>query len=275
MISVLILTLNEEINLPGCLDSVRWCDDIVIFDSFSTDQTVKIAKAAGARVFQREFDNYASQRNAALMEVEYKHPWVLMVDADEKVSPELFKEINTTIPVDNGEITLYRMRRKDFFLGKWIRRSSGYPTWFGRLIKIGHVWVERAINEVCATEGKVGHLKGHLLHYPFNKGFHSWFEKHNRYSTMEAELIVNSKRFAIKWGCIFNSDPAIRRKAIKSLFYRLPARPVLMFLALYFWRRGFLDGRAGLTYCLLRSFYEYMISCKVKEIRLRKMRMPL
>ena len=142
-------------------------------------------------------------------------------------------------------------------------------------MKIGHVSVERAINEEYHTIGEIGVLNEHLGHYPFNKGFHSWLEKHNRYSTMEAQFFVDGSGDEMKWYKIFNKDPVIRRKVIKYFVYKLPGRPLLMFFALYVVRRGFLDGRAGLTFCLLRSFYEFMISCKVKEIRLRGKGLPL
>src|SRR5438445_6663329 len=144
MISVLILTLNEEANLPACLESVRCSDDLVVFGSFRSDRTVEIAKAAGARVVQRKFDNYAAQRNAALTEVTYRHPWVLMLDGDECLSPSLHAEIEEVLSRPDEKITLYRMRRKDMFLGRWLRRSSGYPTWFGRLDSLGNVWLARA-----------------------------------------------------------------------------------------------------------------------------------
>ena len=146
-VSVLILTLNEEANLAECIDSCGWSDDIIVFDSMSEDRTLEIANTKGVRLVQRRFDNYAAQRNAALTTVQYKNPWVLMVDADERVSPELAAEIATTIAGVGAEVALFRIRRKDFFLGKWLRRSSGYPSWFGRLVRLGHVRVEREVNE--------------------------------------------------------------------------------------------------------------------------------
>lgn len=266
-VSVLILTLNEEINLPDCLDSVSWSDDIVVFDSYSSDRTVEIAKASGARVIQRRFDDYAAQRNAALNQVQYKHPWILMVDADERVTPELRDEIEAVLQTEPNGTTLYRMRRKDMFLGKWLRRSSGYPTWFGRLFKKGHLWVERQVNEEYHTDGKVGYLQEHLIHYPFKKGITFWLERHNRYSSMEAETLIMEVQGTLKSKDIFSSAPIIRRKALKQLAFRLPGRPFLVFCYLYFTHLGFLDGRAGLTYSALRGIYEYMIDVKVKELR--------
>ena len=274
-ISILILTLNEEQNLPACLESVKWSDDIVVFDSFSTDLTVEIAKAAGVRVIRRTFDNYGAQRSAALNEVDYKHPWLLMVDADERCTPELSREIEEKLKHPELDMALYRIRRKDYFMGRWLRHSSGYPTWFGRLMRVGHVRIERTINEEYHTNGGVGFLQAHLAHYPFNKGFSTWLEKHNRYSTMEAELLEEGGRKAHALSEIWHKDPTVRRKLIKSYAYRLPGRPLIMFLSLYLFRGGILEGRAGFIYCALRSFYEFMINCKAEENRLRRRGLPL
>lgn len=272
--SVLILTLNEEQNLPNCLASLGWCDDIVVLDSFSTDKTIEIAEAAGARVIQRRFDNYAAQRNYGLNEIKFNYPWVLMLDADEVCTDEFSREITHKVKQNDTGTCLYRFRRKDFFMGRWLRRSGGYPSWLGRLVKVGHVTVEREINEEYHTDGWVGFLNAHIHHYPFNKGFAAWFEKHNRYSNMEAAFICQGKNTII-WRNLFSKDPSVRRQFLKALVYKMPGRPLIMFMLLYGVRGGFLDGRAGFTYCLLRSFYEFMISCKIKEIRLRKTNSPL
>lgn len=270
-ISILILTLDEEINIAQCIDSVGWSDDVVILDSFSSDNTAVIAEQKGARVFQREFDNYASQRNFGIGDIDYKHEWLLMVDADEIVTESLAEEIRQVLLNGDTDITLYRMRRKDYFLGKWIRRSSGYPTWFGRLMKIGRVSVEREINEEYVTDGEVGLLDNHLHHYPFNKGFSWWVARHNRYSTMEAQNMFDKRALSesIRWSDLVSFDPTLRRKAIKQIVYRMPGRPLLMFLALYFVRGGVLEGRAGFTFCMLKAFYEFLISCKYRELEIR------
>jgi len=272
--SVLILTFNEEVNLQECLDSVKDCDDVVVFDSYSIDRTVEIARAAGAQVVQRRFDNYAAQRTAALQDVKYKYDWLLMLDADERVTPELAQEISSVLQNQAEGITLYRMRRKDHFLGKWLRRSSGYPSWFGRLVKLGHIRVEREINEEYHTDGKVGLLEGHLNHFPFNKGVSYWFERHNKYSSMEAVALAqetkNSITVATSLKGVFSADPALRRKILKNIAYRLPFRPFMIFIYLYFFRLGFLDGNPGLKFCVLRSIYEYMIDIKLLEMHDRQ-----
>jgi glycosyltransferase involved in cell wall biosynthesis len=274
-VSTLIITLNEEINLSNCLASLSWCEDIVVLDSYSSDRTEQVARDAGVRFFQRVFDDYASQRNYGLNQIDYRHPWVLMVDADEVVPQALANEINSVVKSSDENIALYFMRRKDFFLGKWIKHSSGYPTWFGRLARIGDVLVQRPINEQYYTSGRKGFLKKHLIHYPFNNGFHRWIEKHNQYSKMEANLLVNEKGKKMRWIDLYSRDPAIRRKTIKSLVYRLPCRPVFIFFILFIVRGGFLDGRAGLTYCLLKAYYEFIIDCKVKEIKIRQKGQPI
>ena len=274
-LSVLILTLNEQVNLPRCLASLEWCDDIVVLDSGSQDNTCEIASKVGARVIERPFDNYAAQRNFGLKAIQYKHPWVLMVDADEEVTPSLAKEMVSLTYSCDTDTTLFRMRRKDYLFGKWIRRSSGYPTWFGRLVRPECMHVEREINEEFVTNGTIVLLEKHLNHYPFDKGFTAWFEKHNRYSTMEATLIMEDGLCAVRFADLMSKDPAIRRKNIKSLVYRLPFRPLLMFLALYLLRGGLLEGRAGFVFCMLRAFYEFMINCKVCEMKLRVKGGPL
>ena len=273
-ISVLILTLNEEANLPRCLASLDWTDDVVVLDSGSSDRTQEIARHAGARVEIRTFDDYASQRNYGLGELEYKYPWVLMVDADEVVPQELAQEIKSVVATCPDNVCMFRMRRKDFLMGEWLRHSSGYPTWFGRLMQVGRVRVERSINEEYHADGDTGSLENQLYHYPFNKGLHAWFEKHNRYSTMEAELQVQGLSGRHRWRNMINSDPVQRRKAQKALIYSLPGRPAIAFAVFYFIRGGILEGRAGFMLSMLKAVYEYMIVCKVKELKRRRDALP-
>lgn len=266
-ISILILTLNEEIDLRDCLTSVRWSNDVVVFDSNSTDRTREIASLMGARVFQRAFDNYASQRNHALQDVNFVNPWVYLMDADERIPEDLRDEMLAVVQHAPEDIAVFRLRRKDMFFGRWLRRSSGYPTWASRLVRAGRVWVERVINEELHTTGKTANLNGHFIHLPFNKGIAFWIERHNRYSSMEAAALVQETCRALPWVGIFTIDPVERRKSLKQFAYRLPCRPVLVFVYLYLVRLGFLDGVPGWHYCRLRAVYEYMIDLKVREIK--------
>jgi glycosyltransferase involved in cell wall biosynthesis len=273
-VSVLILTLDEEINIGGCLESVSWSDEVVVLDSFSKDRTVAIAAGRGARVVQRAFDNYSNQRNFGLEEIQYRNPWVLLLDADERVPEDLRAEMLEAVRTAGEGVTAYRMRRKDHLYGRWIRGSSGYPTWFARLVRVGHVWYERAFNEELHTDGETRPLQGHFYHYPFNKGFSAWIAKHDRYSSMEAELLEQKLAFRWRWRDLFG-DAGARRRAAKALVYQLPARPVAVFFALYFFRGGIFGGRAGLTFSLLRAWYEYMIDCKCAELRRRSRGLPV
>ena len=274
-LSVLVLTFNEEVNLPACLDSVAWSDDVVVLDSFSTDATVQIAAARGARVVQRVFDNYANQRNYGLHDVPCKHPWVLMLDADERVPEYLYREMVAATRDAPESVALFRMRRKDYLFGRWIRGSSGYPTWFGRLARPERVRVERAYNEEYHADGDAVLLQGHLHHFPFNKGFAAWFVKHDRYSSMEAQLRVAGTDALAPLSNLFAHDVAERRRALKRVIGALPGRPLWMFLALYLLRGGFLEGRAGFTFSVLRAWYEYMIDCKALELRRRRAQLPV
>jgi hypothetical protein len=167
------------------------------------------------------------------------------------------------------------MRRKDYFLGRWLRRSSGYPTWFGRLLRPGRVRVERGVNEEYIADGKIGLLQAHLLHYPFNKGIAYWYERHNRYSTMEALAKMHSRGMPLSHASIVSADPIERRRALKQLLYRLPMRPAIVFLYLYVFRLGFLDGRAGLAFSRMRASYELLIDLKVLEAERRASGAPV
>lgn len=273
-LSILILTYNEAVNLPACLESVSFSDDVVVLDSQSSDETVSIAKAHRATVLTRAFDNYAAQRNFGLTH-DFKHDWIFMLDADERIPEDFVEELRAVTALEDNSVTLYRMRRKDMFMGRWLKRSSGYPTWFGRLFRKGRVKVEREINEEYYTDGKVGMLEGHLIHYPFNKGISYWLERHNRYSSMEAKKLIEERSDAIVWKDFLSSDPMLRRKSFKAFAYRMPFRPLLTFCFLYFVKLGFLDGKAGFHFSLMRSVYEYMISLKTRELRRTEKGLPV
>ncbi len=264
-ISVLILAFNEERNLPGALESlVGHCEDVIVLDSFSTDSTTQIAEAWGARVVRRNFDNYASQRRFGLR-MDFRSPWVLMLDADERVTAELWHEMLSAISCAGDEITMFRMRRKDIFLGRWLRRSSGYPTWFGRLVRPDKVQIEREINEEYIPLGQARSLKTHLIHFPFNRGVSHWIDRHNIYSSLECRKMREEASVPIPWSSLFFGGSVERRKASKRLAFRLPLRPTLVFIYLYFVRFGFMDGRAGYAYCRLRAAYEMFIDAKRME----------
>jgi glycosyltransferase involved in cell wall biosynthesis len=267
MISVLILTKNEEQDLPGCLDSVRWSDDVHVFDSISADRTVEIAQAAGACVTQRQFDDWSSHQNWGLAHIPFRHPWVLYIDADERVSPELSISLRNAVKNPEANIA-FRVRRRDFWGKQWLKHAVA-SSFYIRLFLPQHVRYERLVNPISIPDGPVGELEGFLDHFPFSKGVSHWLNRHNSYSTFEAQQILRNraqqKPFSLKQA-FFSKDPNERRFHQKELFYRLPARPLLKFFALYLGKRGFLDGRAGFDYGMLQAFYEYMIVLKTNGL---------
>jgi glycosyltransferase involved in cell wall biosynthesis len=267
-ISVLILTRNEESNLSRCLDSVEWSDDVLVLDSFSDDHTVEIARSRGIRVLQNHFVNFAEQRNFGLALGSLKHDWVLHLDADEVVTPELQRELITT--ATRSEKDAYRVASKVMFQGRWLKYSGLYPWYqvrFGKRDKLRFVQVGHGQRENSELD-HVGTLRESLLHFSFSKGIQDWIERHNRYSTAEAtHFLENMGNQAIDWPGIFAvGDESCRRRALKILFSHLPCRPILRFLYMYFFRMGFLDGRAGFTYCRLLAIYEYFTVLKTREL---------
>lgn len=266
MISVMILTKNEEQDLPGCLDSVAWCDDVHILDSESTDRTVEIARERGATVTTRAFDGYARQRNAA-MKLPFRHRWVLVLDADERPTPELSVEIQRAVRDAPEPVGAFQMRRRDYLWGTWLKHAQLSP-FYVRLVRPERVQYTRDINEVVQVEGAVAELSCPLEHLAFSKGISHWVAKHNAYSTKEAELLASGDAVqgASLRQAFFAKEFHQRRVAQKAIFYELPGRPLIKWLYMMFVRGAVLDGRAGITYATLQAFYEYLIELKRREI---------
>ena len=269
MISVLIRTLNEQINLPHCLESLSWCDDIVVLDSGSTDQTVPIAEQAGCRVIERRFADESAQLNWASTQIEYKHPWVYCSDADEVLPSDLVGEMKSIALDTTNTNVAYRLRYKNYFMDRWIKHCGIYPVWVLRFYRPEMVRWERIVNCTPVVQGSIGELKGHFHHYSFRKGLAAWVDKHNKYSTNEAiESLRSLRQRKVPWTEIFQwKDPSLRRLALKELSFRLPCRGFLRFVYMYLFKAGFLDGVPGYHYCRLLSIYEYLIALKISEIR--------
>lgn len=268
MISILVLTKNEEKDLPGCLKSVSWSDDIVVYDSLSTDATKRIALESNARVVERQFDNWASHQNWGLKNISFRHPWVFYIDADERLTPEASRELQAIASAPLSDNVAYRIQRRDFFQGRHLRHVQTSP-WYIRFFRPEFVRYERLVNPLTVVNGPVGDLKAYLDHYPFSKGISHWINRHNNYSTFEAQQIIDNRRtgepFSLK-AAFLEKDFNNRRFHQKELFYRLPGRPLLKFVLLYVLKRGFLDGNPGFTYALLQSIYEIFIVLKVQEL---------
>ncbi len=269
MVSVLILTRNEEQDLPDCLASVSdWCDDMHLFDSFSTDRTVEIARSAGCVVTQRKFDNWSAHQNWGLANLPFKHPWVLYIDADERVSPEL-RDAALAAAKSNATESAFRLRRRDFFLdGTWLKHAQISPFYL-RLFRPSKMRYERLVNPVSIVDGPIGEIGGYLDHYPFSKGVGFWLERHIKYADLEAKTILANREKQVPYSfkkAFTAKDFTERRFHQKEFFYRLPGRPFIKFFYMLVMRRAFLDGRAGITYATLQSVYEYFIVLKQREL---------
>jgi len=268
-VSVLVFTMNEEANLPSCLASLGWCDDVVVVDSHSSDRSTQIAEESGAAVYQNRFEGFGTQRNWALSNVPIKHDWILILDADERTPAELVREIDHVIAFSPEEVSAYRVKRRLFLWGRWLRYSGLYPSWVVRLFRKGHVeFANRGHSETQIISGETRELQHDLIDENL-KSIDQWFERQNRYSRREAEYEMEYERQRARWGGLISEDPIERRQTLKRVAWRLPGRALLYFLYSYCWRRGFLEGKDGFVLCMMRALYQAMISVKKYDIRRR------
>ncbi|MEM1392381.1 MAG: glycosyltransferase family 2 protein [Cyanobacteria bacterium P01_H01_bin.150] len=269
MITIYILTYNEELDIGACIESAMVSDDIIVVDSVSSDRTVEIANRYPVRVVEHAFESHGKQRTWMLENISPKHDWVYILEADERMTPELFAEcVEATKNTDN--LIGYYAAERVMFMGAWIRHSTQYPRYQLRLFRHGKVWFTdygHTEREVC--EGNTGFLKETYPHYTSGKGLSRWIDKHNRYSTDEArETLHQLEKGNINWHDLFFGKTEVeRRRALKNLSLRVPGRPLVRFLYMYFILRGCLDGRAGFTWCTLQAFYEYLIMLKAWEMK--------
>jgi len=268
MLSIYILTYNEELDIAACIESAMLSDDIIVVDSCSSDRTVEIAKNYPVRVVQHAFESHGKQRTWMLESIAPKYEWVYILEADERMTPELFAECLQAM--NNPDYIGYYVAERVMFMNRWIRYSTQYPRYQLRLFRHGKVWFDdygHTEREVC--DGATSFLKETYPHYTCSKGLNRWIEKHNRYSTDEAkETLYQLEHGNVKWRSLFFGKSEVeKRRALKDLSLRLPARPVLRFFYMYFILGGCLDGRAGTAWCTLQAFYEYLILLKVWEMK--------
>lgn len=268
MFSVLILTLNEERDLPRCLASVADCNDVVVLDSGSTDKTCEIARAAGARVFTHRFENFAQQRNHAHATITFRHPWVFHLDADEQMTPELSAECNART-AENPPVDGFWVAPKMLWEGRWVRHCTDYPAGQARFVRArGFAFVEVGHGQREAPGMRMAWLRSNYLHDLSSGGVDEWLEKHRRYARKEAAAWWHDRRpTGALLRDIASGDALARRRALKQLSYILPLRPLARFVYQYGLRGGFLDGRAGLRYCRLLARYEGYAAAELRQLR--------
>lgn len=281
-LTVVILTFNEELHIERCISSLNSiADRICICDSFSTDNTVELAKAAGADVLQNPWTNHAQQFNWALDNFDIDTEWIMRMDADEFLTLELAEEIHQHKSLRAPEISHYYIKRRVHFMGKWIRRGDYYPVWLLR------IWNDKSAR--CEARWMDEHIKvnsgsgGRLLNDFVDENLNDltwWTDKHNRYATREAVDILNTiYGFTIGDEIsprLFGSQ-AERKRWFKMCYVKLPLffRPILYFIYRYFLKLGFLDGKAGLIWhCLQGGWYRFLADAKIAELYYRSGKDP-
>ena len=245
-LTVLVPTGNEEANLRACLESVRWADELFVVDSFSKDRTVEIAKEFGARVVQHEYVNSAAQKNWAIPQA--THDWVLVLDADERMTPELAEEVRALLAAPGGPAAAaYRVSRRTFFFGREIRHCGWDTDSVVRLFRKDQArYPEQWVHADMQVDGPVARLAGRLDHYTYSS-MAQYFEKFGRYTTWAAK--------------------DLRERGRRATIFNLVTRPLARFLKMYFLRLGFLDGAAGAVLCGLAACSVFTKYAKLWEMQ--------
>lgn len=271
-VSIILLTYNEEDNIRACLESCAWCDDVHVLDSGSRDRTCEIAAEMGAQVHVNPFKSFGQQRNWAIDNIPVKYRWQFQLDADERFTPALVREMAERIRGDESidGVCAYRCPSMMMFMDHWLRHAADYPVYQVRLIDRERCRFEDyGHGQREAPAGPVGALDMPYMHYNFSKGLEEWFDKHNRYSSLEARQAFgeNAPRFGDLAKGLLSGDPLVRRRTMKLLGYRVPLRSTMFSLYTMIVRLGFLDGVAGINYVRMRAIYESMMSVKLSVLR--------
>jgi glycosyltransferase involved in cell wall biosynthesis len=264
-IACVVLTKNEEITLPRCLQSVAWCNERVVVDSGSSDRTRELAVQNGARVLihiQKGAFNIAEQRNWALDQAEIASTWVLFLDADEEITQELKSEIQDATENAKG-FNCFELTPRYLFWGRWLKRTQGYPNWHPRLLLRQDVRFAGGVWEHFAGHVIAGRLYSPYNHYANSKGLSDWLERHDRYSSWDAAKILDFLESGNTRA--LGTERKITLRKLAARWY--PLRPIIRFLNLYIIRGGVFEGLPGLAFSFLYFFYESLIVLKVIEGR--------
>jgi glycosyltransferase involved in cell wall biosynthesis len=263
-----ILTLDEERNVTACLRSLAGFADVHVLDSGSRDQTRAIAESLGARVSVNPFRSFAQQRNWAHAQLPLAHDWVLHLDADERMTEALAAEITAAVLGDDGRLAGWWLAEQTMLHGRWLRYAGQYPRYQARLVHRARMhFVDHGHGQREAAELPFGRLHEPYVHEAFSHGLEHWLRKHASYARQEAELHAAAGADAIRDAC--SRDPVRRRRALKRLASRLPARPLLRWLHVMVAHGGWRDGRAGLDYARMMMTFEMMIGVMDTERRAR------
>ncbi|MGZ3755658.1 MAG: glycosyltransferase family 2 protein [Mucilaginibacter sp.] len=266
MVSIVILTMNEEHDLANCLSSIKWCGDIHILDSGSTDKTISIANGFGVKTWTNTFESFGQQRNFALERIPMQNDWILFLDADEIVTEKFRSELIHAISIADEDVAGFYCCWKMMLDGIWLKKSDNFPKWQFRVIRkgrakftdFGHGQKEYQV------DGKIQYLKEPYLHYGFSKGWAHWLNRHNKYSGQEAVARLN---YCPPFRNVFSRNGSTRNPALKSWLSKMPGWPFLRFFQAYFFNLGFTEGRPGFIYCVNMAYYEFLIKIKIREIK--------
>lgn len=276
-ITAVVLTKNEEINIERAIRSLSWCNEIVVVDDGSTDKTLEIAARFEVKVVQHPFASFAEQRNWAMENLELQGDWILHLDADEFSTPEFQVAVRNAMMNADSQVAAFALCRRTIFLGKVLSRADGFPVYIMRLVRKGRgKFANSGHGEVPipAMDGSVEKIKEPFMHDVFSKGLSNWWDRHNRYSSREADREIEAP-VSLPWSNLFSRDRAKRRSAMRDAARVVPGRPLLRFFYQYFFKFGIFDGRRGFQYCALMAIYEYMIELKRQELVLRSKKMAI
>ena len=267
MIAAIILTLNEADDLPKCLDSLDRTDQNFVLDSGSTDDTCEIASSMGAIVYKNKFKGFGQQRCWAIDNIPVKSDWILFIDADEVCTPKFASAVLDAIRNSKDDTAGFYCCWKLMLYGKWLKFSDSFPRWQFRILKKGKARYRDAGHAMKESDvqGKLEYIKEPYLHYAFSKGWTFWFNRHNKYSILEAEERLQTN---FKPQDMLSKDQSIRKEAIKQYMSKIPGWPILRFIHSFFFKGGILEGIPGLLYSVNISIYEYMIQLKMLESKL-------
>jgi glycosyltransferase involved in cell wall biosynthesis len=274
-VSIIIPIRNEAGNLPRCLDSVAWADEVFVVDSQSTDGSQQVAEAHGATVVQFHFNGtWPKKKNWALENLPFRNEWVFILDADEVLPPGTETEFRTIVTSNDNPNAGYWINRRFMFMGRWLKHAY-YPNWNLRLFKhhlgryeqltsVNTASGDNEVHEHVIVHGPTGHLRAEMDHYAF-PSVDVFIEKHNRYSNWEARVALD--RYMRGSEAALQSDRVGWRRRLKQLSQKLPFRPFLRFAYVYLWQRGFLDGREGYYFARLHGLYEFLSVAKTYELK--------